>query len=367
MSFGARAVISTDALRHNLNVIAERVPSARIMAVVKANGYGHGIQTVARALTRADSFAVARLVEAKALREAGIDKPILLLEGVWDLDDQTAAINQGCELVVHHASQIELLSQRAGGRVTVWLKVDTGMTRLGFDPNDVPEAVERLRSIACMRDVRLMTHFSSADERDNPKTGLQLERFSAIARGFDGDVSVGNSAAIFALEDIDALGSSLGISGEHWVRPGIALYGVSPFHGVTGTDLGLKPAMEFKARLIAVKRVRAGASVGYGETYTTPSETTIGVLAAGYGDGYSRHLPNLTPVELNGRTVPLIGRVSMDMITVDLGRDASDRVGDTATLWGAALPVEHVAAHAKALPYTFVTGVLHREEAKGGE
>ncbi len=361
MSFGARAVIRLDALRHNLKTIRDTVPGARVMAVVKANAYGHGLRAVAAALDDIDSFAVARLEEAKRLRQQGIDQPIVLLEGVWDAADQTTAINQGCELVIHSEEQIALLEQHAGIRCTVWLKIDTGMGRLGVSPEAAEPALQRLRALACVREVRLMTHFSSADELDNDKTLRQLERFRPLAEGFDGDVSVGNSPATLGWREVKELKERLGFSGDHWIRPGIALYGVSPFAGKTGTDLDLKPVMQFEGRLIAVKPVSPGETVGYTERFEAQSDTIIGVIAAGYGDGYSRRFRDGTPVLLNGRRVPLAGVVSMDMITVDLGADAEDQVGDVATLWGGELPIEELAPWCDAIPYTMVCGIMHRE------
>ena len=363
MSFGARAVIRPDALRHNFSVIQQAVPGSRVMAVVKANAYGHGLCTVADSLSNADSFAVARLDEARELRQHGIEKPIVLLEGVWDTEDQTSAINQGCELVVHNFTQVQLLEAHAGARATVWLKVDTGMHRLGFMPNEVPEAIARLTASAHVKDLRLMTHFSSADVTDDDKTVRQLEQFATVATGFDGDISVANSPGALGWDSIRNLRDRLGFSGEHWIRPGIALYGVSPFDGSSGDALGLKPAMQFEARLIATKRVPAGEYVGYRERYVTPRDTTIGVIAAGYGDGYSRRFRDGTPVLLNGRRVPLAGIVSMDMLTVDLGPDADDRVGDVAILWGDGLAVEELAEWADTIPYTLLCGVMHRESA----
>ena len=363
MSFGARAVIRPDALRHNLSVIQQAAPGSRVMAVVKANAYGHGLCTVADSLPDADSFAVARLDEARELRQHGIEKPIVLLEGVWDAADQTSAINQGCELVVHSVEQVELLEAHVGARATVWLKVDTGMHRLGFLPSDVPRAIERLEASAHVRELRLMTHFSSADDTDDDKTARQLEQFADVASGFDGDVSVANSPGLLGWGAIRDLKERLGFSGDHWIRPGIALYGVSPFDGSRGDTLGLRPAMQFEARLIAKKPIAAGEFVGYRERYETTRDTTIGVIAAGYGDGYSRRFRDGTPVLLNGRRVPLAGVVSMDMLTVDLGPDAGDAVGDVATLWGDGLPVEELADWAETIPYTLLCGVTHRESA----
>lgn len=361
MSFGARAVIRPDALRHNLQTLRQCVPGARVMAVIKANAYGHGLAPVAAALDDADAFAVARLEEALRLRDSGIDKPVVLLEGVWDAGDQATAIEQGCELVVHCEEQLGLLAAQPGGRVNVWLKVDTGMARLGLLPQDVAPALARLRALDCVRDVRLMTHFSSADELDNPRTLEQLECFRHIAKDFAGDISVANSPAILGWPQVRTLAEDLGIGGAQWLRPGIALYGISAFADRTGSAFGLEPVMRFEGRLIAMRKVGKGAPVGYKQRFHATRDTTIGVIAAGYGDGYSRGFADGTPVLLNGRRVPLAGIVSMDMITVDLGPDARDRIGDVATLWGPGLPVEELAEFCDSIPYTLVCGVMHRD------
>ncbi|MEM9402958.1 MAG: alanine racemase [Pseudomonadota bacterium] len=360
MSFGARAVIRLDALHHNLKTLRDAVPDARLMAVVKANAYGHGLETVARSLD-ADSFAVARLEEARRLRAIGVKSPIVLLEGVWDAADQAEALSLGCELVVHSPEQLAMLEQQDTPACTVWLKVDTGMNRLGFAPEDAEAALARLRRLGCVEDLRLMTHFSSADEVGNDKTRQQLDRFRPLATGFAGDVSVANSPATFGWDEVRRLKDDLGFAGHQWIRPGIALFGISPFEGRTGDDLGLRPVMQFKGRLIALKPLRQGDAVGYTERYTAERDTIIGVIAAGYGDGYTRHFRDGTPVLLNGRRVPLAGVVSMDMLTVDLGPDATDRVGDIATLWGDGLPIEELVPYCGSLPYTLVCGVTHRE------
>lgn len=364
MSFGARALIRLGALEHNLEVLRSAAPDARIMAVIKANAYGHGMVAVARHLGAADSFAVARLPEAQLLRESGIDKPIVLLAGVATEEQLRIAFAEGFELVVHDIGQVELLERAAGNGGVVWLKFDTGMNRLGFSPDAAPELLARVRAARAVRELRLMTHFASADELDNPVTEAQLAAFAPVTRDFPGAVSIANSPASLGWPAlIDARGV-LGFRGDFWLRPGIALYGISPFPEKTGRDLGLKPVMQFEARLIAVKPLRAGARVGYKGVYISEQDTTLGIIAAGYGDGYTRHFRSGTPVLVNGRRVPLIGNVSMDMIAVDLGREASDRVGDIATLWGDDLPVEEVAPWADAIPYELVCGVMNREDSE---
>jgi alanine racemase len=364
VTFGARALIRLGALRHNLDVLKHVAPAARVMAVIKANAYGHGLVPVALHLEAADSLAVARLPEALLLRESGIDKPIVLLAGVATGEELRLAFEQGFEPVIHDIVQVEMLERESGRRGTVWLKIDTGMHRLGFLPAAASQLIERLAATAAVRELRLMTHFASADELDNPVTESQLEAFTPVTREFPGDVSIANSPASLGWPQVVDARARLGFGGDFWIRPGISLFGISPFADRTGRDLGLKPVMQFEARLIAVKPLYAGARVGYKGAYTSDRDSTLGIIAAGYGDGYTRHFQSGTPVLLNGRRVPLIGNVSMDMCAVDLGEGATDRVGDIATLWGDELPVEEVAPWADAIPYELVCGVTNREDSE---
>lgn len=364
MSFGARALIRLGALAHNLEVLRSVAPDVRIMAVIKANAYGHGMVAVAQHLDAADSFAVARLPEAQLLRESGIEMPIVLLAGVSTDEELRVAFAQKIELVVHDIEQVNMLERAKGTAGVVWLKIDTGMNRLGFRPDEAPQLLPRLEAAAAVSELRLMTHFASADELDNAATKVQLEAFVPITRGFPGAVSIANSPASLGWPQVIDARAELGFAGDFWIRPGIALYGISPFTDRTGRDLGLKPVMQFEARLIAVKPLLAGSRVGYKGAYISEQDTTLGIVAAGYGDGYTRHFRCGTPVLVNGRRVPLIGNVSMDMIAVDLGQGASDRVGDIATLWGDDLPVEQVAPWADAIPYELVCGVMNREDSE---
>ncbi len=304
------------------------------MAVIKANAYGHGMVPVAKNIRDVDAFAVARLAEALELRAAGIKTPIVLLAGVFNDVDLRGAIDQGFQIVVHCPEQVELLEEYGHGQTIVWLKFDTGMHRLGFDPQHADELIQRLGDCAAVQELRLMSHLASADDRGNSSTSDQMAAFSELTRGFPGAVSIANSAG--------ALGWPA-LEGDVWIRPGILLFGLSPFADQTALGLGLKPVMQFEARLIAKKPLAKGALVGYGGAYTAPEDTTIGIISAGYGDGYTRHFRSGTPVLINSRRVPLIGNVSMDMIAVDLGNDARDQVGDLAILWGDGLPVEEVA------------------------
>ena len=355
MTFGARALIRLGALKHNLSVIRAASPDAKIMAVIKANAYGHGMLTVAENLDDVDAFAVARLAEALELHQADVSKPIVLLAGVLTDEELAAAIEHGFEIVVHCAEQVELLQRCGSGQAVAWLKFDTGMNRLGFCPDDAERLIASLQKCPAVAELRLMSHLASADEPGNADTKEQLRRFESVIEGFSGAVSVANSAA--------ALGWPA-LHGDCWIRTGIALFGVSPLAGQTGADLDLKPVMQFEARLIATKPLRKGARVGYKGAYTAASDSVLGIISAGYGDGYTRHFRSGTPVLVNGRKVPVVGNVSMDMIAVDLGENSNDAVGDVVTLWGPGLPIEEVAPWAGAIPYELVCGVMNREASE---
>jgi len=362
--FGARALIRLGALKKNLSVIRNVVPGAKVMAVIKANAYGHGMLPVAKSLDDADSFAVARLPEAVQLHESGISKPLVLLSGVLTDSELGEAMQRGFEIVVHCNEQIELLESFGRGSATVWLKFDTGMNRLGFAPQQAAGLIDRLHDCDAIGELRLMSHLANADELDSPVTEEQFDQFRDIVEGFDGAVSIANTAGIMGWSQIANAQESLGFLGDHWIRPGLALFGISPFVGRTGVDLGLTPVMQFEARLIAIKPLREGARVGYRGRYQSQRDSMLGIIAVGYGDGYTRHFRSGTPVLINGRIAPLIGIVSMDMIAVDLGPDAVDTVGSLATLWGDGLPVEEVAPWGDAIPYELVCGVMNREESE---
>jgi alanine racemase len=362
VSFGARIRIRLGALQHNFSLLKDAAGGARICSVIKANAFGHGLLTVARGLPETDSFAVARLAEARMLRDNGIDKPVVLLAGVTSADDLQVALRLDCELVVHNRLQLELLEASGPGAAIVWLKVDTGMHRLGINPSDAPDYLKRLRVCHAVREVRLMSHLANADNTSDPMTTRQMQCFNKVAEDFIGDVSVANSAAILGWPE--ACGIASADTSRVWVRPGIALYGISPFPRRHGADLGLRPVMEFESHLISVKPVRKDDPVGYGGTWKAQQDTIIGIVSAGYGDGYPRFLPTGTPVLVNGRRVRLVGTVSMDMLAVDLGPDAADLPGDTVILWGDKLPAEEVAASASTIAYQLICGVTHRETSE---
>jgi alanine racemase len=347
-----RAVIDTQALRHNLNVIRARAGRANVIAVVKANAYGHGLVSAALAIQDAGAFAVARLEEGMSLRAAGIAARIVLLEGVFSRSQLEDAAQDGLDLVVHDASQIELLEKSGGAeRFALWLKVDTGMNRLGFATRNFAAALARIRALPTPpRELRLMTHLACADERDGRVTTEQLARFREVTQGLPYETSIANSAGL-----LGAVATT-----SDWVRPGLALYGASPFADRSAAEFGLRPVMTLVSTVLTVREVRRGERVGYGGVWTAPRDTRIAIIAAGYGDGVPRSFETGTPVLLQGTRAPLVGRVSMDMIAVDVTGIAGIEVGTAAVLWGEGLPVEEVARHAGTIPYELLCSVSQR-------
>lgn len=348
MSRPTRALISLDNLRHNAAHAASLAPDARLMAVVKADAYGHGAEAVAGALAEhASAFAVASLEEAARLRDHGISQPILLLEGVFsaaELIDATALdtwIMITCEEQLHW-----LRGARLSTPLTCWLKIDTGMHRLGIAPEEADDFLGKLRGTAnASRDVVLCTHFSRADELEQDETRQQLAYFLATCSGRGCARSAANSPAVLAWPDTHL----------DWIRPGYMLYGDSPFAEYLRQADALKPAMTLVSRVIAVRDVAAGDAVGYGATWRATRPSRIATVTTGYGDGYPRTAVNGTPVLVNGQRASLAGRVSMDMLTVDVTDLPPVQVGDPVTLWGEHLPVGEVARHADTIGYELLT------------
>jgi alanine racemase len=322
------------------------------MAVIKANAYGHGIVAAARALAGADAFAVARIEEAVALREAGCAGRIVLLEGWQDAGELEQAARHELEPFVHLPGQIAMLEAwRGAHRFRAWLKIDSGMGRLGFRPAELPAAAARLAACASViQPPNVVTHLAEAERRGGAVTRAQIERFAAATAGLAGERSIANSAALIAWPETRA----------DWVRPGIMLYGISPFPESTGAELGLRPVMTLQTRVIAVKAVEPGDRIGYGGTFTAARAGRIAVAGAGYGDGYPRSAANGTPVAVNGRIAAIAGRVSMDMLTIDVTDLPGVAVGDGVELWGPAVPVERVAAAAGTIGYELTCRVSRR-------
>lgn len=351
MTRATRAVIDLTALRHNLNISRKAAHASKQMAIIKAHAYGHGMVRVAQALDEADAFGVAIIEEAIPLREAGISKPILLLEGFTSAQDLTLIRGYSLDSVVHHESQINILESAKGEPVNVWLKIDTGMHRLGFSHEQAGLAYERLLNCSVVnKTIPVMTHLANADDLKDDFTLQQIKTFEGVTGISGGERSIANSAGI------------LGWTASHsdWVRPGIMLYGASPFIGGTGQEYDLKPVMTLTSEIIAINHFKKGDPVGYGGTWVCPEDMPIGVVAIGYGDGYPRHAPSGTPVLVNGQRTQLVGRVSMDMITVDLRSQAGVNTGDEVTLWGGNLPVEEIASASGTIAYELLCGVTNR-------
>ncbi len=352
MTRPVRARISSVALQHNLQQARNAAPHSKIMAVIKANGYGHGLLPVARALERADAYAVARMEEALALREAGISKPIVLLEGFMDTQELMQVQQYDLEISLHCEEQLTMLEAASLNKpLRVWLKIDTGMHRLGFPEASVPRVRQRLAQLKSIEQpIAYLSHLACADERDSEYTLQQTQRFEQTLQGLDGCRSLANSAGLLAWPQTQ----------YDWVRPGIMMYGVSPFPETTADCLGLQPVMTLQSRIIAINSLQRGDAIGYGGSWVCPENMRVGVVAVGYGDGYPRHAGMGTPVLVNGHRAPLVGRVSMDMIMIDLRGLDHVRVGDPVTLWGEGLPVEEVAAAATTIGYELLTAVTAR-------
>ena len=349
------AEISLSALHHNARVVRKKTPHAKIAAVVKADAYGHGVKTVVAALERhVDLFAVAYLEEALELR-LSCQHPILVLEGFFDQQELEAAAKQNIACVVHSAYQLALLeSFPCTENMDLWLKVDTGMNRLGFSLGEFQKVYATLNANIKQRSLTLMSHLSSADELESDVSARQISVFNKLVGGKNKAVSLSNSAGIMAWPSANTE------QYQQWVRPGIMLYGCTPFDNSSGAEDGLQAAMTLRSTIIGLREIDAGESVGYGATWQAERPSRIGVVAIGYGDGYPRHAKTGTPVLVNGQRVPLVGRVSMDMITVDLTDVEGVEIGDAAILWGQGLPAEEVARHAGTISYELLTGITAR-------
>jgi len=332
--------------------VREIAPGCRVLAVLKANAYGHGMVASARTLAGADGFAVARLGEAMALRAAGFSNRIVLLEGVTSPEELQCAAQNAIELVVHQPEQVRLLEAwRGGHRFRTWLKIDTGMGRLGFRSADVAGALARLADCSSVESpVHLMTHLAEAELRHSGRTGAQLQSFAQLTSGLPGERSIANSAGLIDWPAARA----------DWVRPGLMLYGISPFADRSAADLGLRPVMRLESRVIAIKELAAGDRVGYGGAWIAPRRARIAIAAGGYGDGYPRNAAAGTPVLVNDMLAPLAGRVSMDMLTIDVTELSRVAIGDPVVLWGRGVSVETVAAGAGTIPYELVCRVSER-------
>lgn len=341
----ARVLIDLAALRHNYR-LARRLHGGRALAVVKANAYGHGALECAHTLAaEADGFAVAFLAEALPLRAAGLQHPLLLLEGVFDAGELHEAVRHQLWIVVHHEEQIRMIETSAlAGKLRVWLKVNSGMNRAGFMPDAVTGAWQRLMASGKVDEITLMSHFARADEPRVIATAKQIARFDAATAALPGARSLANSAAV------------LGWPSSHrdWARPGIMLYGADP---MPGEGHELRPVMSLHSAVMAVRELPAGAPLGYGARFVTERPTRVGLVAMGYADGYPRTVPDGTPVAVDGQAASLIGRVSMDMLTVDLTDLPGAGIGSAVELWGPQVPVNRIAEAAGTISYELLCNV----------
>ena len=343
------ASIDSAALKHNLAVVRRHAPRSRVLAVVKANAYGHGLMRAAAALSGADGFALLELEDAVRLREAGVKQRIVLHEGFFDAGELPILARHGLAPVVHNMEQVEVLEGFPGdARLDVMLKANTGMNRLGLDPSGFAQALERLRRNPRVREITLLTHFADADEARG--VGWQLERLRRLSGHGTLPMSLANSAAILRYPETHC----------DWVRPGIMLYGCSPFSEGVGTESGLKPAMTLESRIIGVQELKVGDEVGYGGAFRAERNMRAGVVACGYADGYPRHAPTGTPIQVAGRMTRTLGRVSMDMLCADLTPVPEAGVGARVVLWGDGVPVERVAAAAGTVGYQLLCAVAPR-------
>jgi len=346
-----RALLSASAFSNNLKVASTHAGAAKVWAVLKANAYGHGLERAAGPLGAADGFAVLDFEEAARLRGCGVRKPILMLEGVFQASDVAALGRHALTPVLHNAEQLRMLAGAdPGGAIDVYLKANTGMNRLGFDSQGLRDAYQALRANPRVRAITLMTHFADADGAGGVHD--QLAAFERMLAPL-GPVprSLANSAALlrFARE-----------TAADWVRPGIMLYGCSPFADRSAASLGLKPVMTLASELISVRRLQRGERVGYGLSYEAAGPMTIGIVACGYADGYPRHAPSGTPVLVNGQRARTVGRVSMDMIAIDVSGQPGVGVGTPVTLWGEGLSADEVGAAAGTLSYELFTKLTAR-------
>lgn len=348
-----QATISQSALQHNLAVVRKQAPHSKIMAVVKANGYGHGLINVAHGLNAADGFAVLGLNEAIDLRKAGFSQTILLLEGVFDAQELGIAASFGVDIVVHSVPQIEMLEHAQLAKpINIHLKMNTGMNRLGFTPSEYDAAFNRLKACENVNEITLMTHFATADDALGIAAPLAL--FQDAAKNLNQPISLANSASILRYPQAHA----------DWVRPGIMLYGASPVAGTLAPEFGLKPVMVLTSEIISIQILAAGDSVGYGNRFTASKPTRVGIVACGYADGYPRHAPNGTKIAVNGEVTQTIGRVSMDMLFADLTDIPQAVIGSPVELWGCHVSVDAVAEASGTVGYELLCAVAPRVPMK---
>lgn len=336
------------ALRHNVKRIRDSAPQSKILAMIKANAYGHGLISIAKALPDVEGFGVSCSEEALYLRQAGLKQRIVLMGGLFSKDEISLLNNYKLDTVIHDCNQLRLLTEHPlPHTINVWLKINTGMNRLGFLPNDFSAVLQKLNHCPWLNIVCVMTHFSSADELGDTTTQRQIKLFEQTIKAYKFPTSLANSAAILAFPKIHA----------DWVRPGLMLYGVSPFSDSSGAQHALKPVMTLKSEVISIHQLESGDRVGYGGTWIAPKPLRVGVVAIGYGDGYPHRAESGTPILVNDKLSELIGQVSMDMLTVNLSNQRDAKLGDPVVLWGTGLPLEQVAESTSSFRFELLCGI----------
>jgi len=360
MTRPVHASIDSAALQHNLTRVRQLAPASSVMAIVKADAYGHDLLISSRALKTADSIGLLELDDAIRLRDEGFTQPICLLEGFFESDEIPLIASYQLEPVIHSSWQLDILDgYQDEAELSVWLKIDTGMNRLGFAAAEFKKIMTRLSSMQCIKNISVMSHLANADTPEDPGTAEQLRDFMHTTESVNAPRSLANSAAILGHPDCQL----------DWVRPGIMLYGSSPFAESSAKDLDLKPVMSLQSKIISIKQCSKGDAIGYGGTWICPEDMPVAVIACGYGDGYPRHAPAGTPIMVAGQKTQLIGRVSMDMITADLRGIDNALVGSTVELWGEDISVDTVAKMSATIAYELLCGItarVKRQEVNNG-
>ena len=347
MSRQAIAILSTENLLHNLNILKSYAPNSKVIAMVKANAYGHGLRSTSLKLqSHIDMLGVASIDEALALRKVGIKIPIMLAEGVFEPNEIVIAASEGFHIVFHHKQQIDWIENSLTQiPINAWIKINTGMGRLGFPPEEAKTYYKTLLSSdKIKKPIRIMSHFACADEKDHELNQIQIDNFKEFIKDLDSEYSICNSAGILNFPDMH----------YDYIRPGLALYGATPVAGKSAKELGLKPVMHLQTNLIAINHMKKGQSIGYGSRYICPEDMDVGVIAFGYGDGYPRSIEEGTPILVGDIECTIIGRVSMDMISINLLNNKKAKLGDKVVLWGNNLPVERIAQYSANINYEHI-------------
>ena len=354
MSRPIHTLIDLSALEHNLSTVRQFAPHSRVMAIIKANAYGHGLLHTAKALRKADGFAMLEPDAAISLRQAGYQHPILLLEGFFSMTELALFKQYNLTAVIHHKEQLSMLAASKDDELDVFIKINTGMNRLGFAPTEFPQALLSLESNPTVKQISLMTHFANAEDQTKASSVAdQLQCFNTTTTGLNYPRSLANSAAIIHHPETHV----------DWIRPGLLLYGASPSPEKTAQALGLRPAMTISSKLIAIQNLKTGDRVGYGGRFQASRSMRIGIVAGGYADGYPRHAFSGTPILVNGQRTHTLGLASMDMLAIDLSHIENTQLGSTVTLWGEGLPVEEIAHAAGTISYELLCAMAPRVES----